>query len=164
MAKITLKGFNQLIRFFEKQVEWLGLSRNTGPVLAVLYLSKYKDKTKLSAEEISEATSYSRSNIGLILSQLEALGLVYGEIDYDQTGRGRRRILYTIEEGVKSLLALGIKMNIDKLEESLRDMKTLKEIYKPDAPYVAKMMDDFRGETKSTLAALKEVTSKTVKR
>ena len=85
-------------------------------------------------------------------------------MDYDQTGRGRRRILYTIEEGVTSLVSLGIKMTVDKLEESIRDIETLKEVYGHDAPFIARMLDDFRRETKATIGNLKQATTKTVKR
>jgi DNA-binding transcriptional regulator GbsR (MarR family) len=92
MTESSLRAYSRLIRFFEKQVEWLGLARNAGPVLAVLNLAKYKSNTRMSAEEISESTSYSRSSVGLILSQLEALGLVFGEADYTQTGRGRESL------------------------------------------------------------------------
>jgi len=146
MMESSLRAYSRLVRFFEKQIEWLGLARNAGPVLAVLYLTKYKTDTRMSAEEISESTSYSRSSVGLILSQLEALGLVFGEADYTQTGRGRRRTLYAIEESGSSLAALIVKKTVDRLQESIHEIESLEKLYEADAPFVAQMLDDFKKE------------------
>ena len=45
-----------LVHFFEKLVEWLGLSRNAGSILAVLYAERYRNRGRLSLEELAEAT------------------------------------------------------------------------------------------------------------
>ncbi len=148
----SLRAYSRLVRFFEKQVEWLGLARNAGSVLAMLYLAKYKTDTRMSAEEISEATSYSRSSVGLILSQLEALGLVFGEGDYTQTGRGRRRTLYTIEESGSSLASLIVKKTVDRLQSSIHEIESLEKLYGADASFVTQMLDDFKKEALESLA------------
>ena len=88
MSNLDLRAHNPLIRFFEKQAEWIGLSKNAGPVLAALYTAKYETGERVSLEDLADSTSYSRSNVSLILTQLEALGIAIGEIDYSQTGRG----------------------------------------------------------------------------
>jgi DNA-binding transcriptional regulator GbsR (MarR family) len=152
MMGSSLKAYSRLVRYFEKQVEWLGLARNAGPVLAVLYLAKYKTGSKMSAEEISESTSYSRSSVGLILSQLEALSLAFGEADYTQTGRGRRRTLYTIEESGSSLASLIVKKTVGRLQESIHEIESLEKLYGSDAPFVTQMLDDFRKEALENLA------------
>ncbi|NHJ15164.1 MAG: hypothetical protein EAX95_15890 [Candidatus Thorarchaeota archaeon] len=155
MSDAPLKTYGPLVRFLEKQAEWLGLGKNAGPVLAVLYLAKYQGEGTLSAEDIADRTSYSRSNVGLIISQMEALGLISGEMDYDQTGRGRRRFLYFIEDKVSSIVSLGIKKTIDKLEDSITEMESIKNLYRSDAPHVAKMMDGFLKEAREIMLALK---------
>lgn len=148
----SLKAYSRLVRYFEKQVEWLGLARNAGPVLAVLYLAKYKTDSKMSAEEISESTSYSSSSVGLILLQLEVLGLAFGEADYTQTERGRRRTLYTIEESGSSLASLMVKKTVDRLQESIHEIESLEKLYGADAPFVTQMLDDFKKESLESLA------------
>ena len=153
MMESSLRAYGRLIRFFEKQVEWLGLARNAGPVLAVLYLAKYKTDTRMSAEEISESTSYSRSSVGLILSQLEAIGLVFGEADYTQTGRGRRRTLYTMEESGSSLASLIVKKTVDRLQESIHEIEALEKLYEADAPFIMQMLGDFKKEALESFTA-----------
>ena len=83
-----LKG--PLTRLFEKVAKWIGLSTNAGPVLASLFVESYSTGNRLSSDEICKGTGYSRANAGLIISQLEALGVIEGQRDYDQTGRGRK--------------------------------------------------------------------------
>jgi DNA-binding transcriptional regulator GbsR (MarR family) len=154
LSEITLGSYGQLVRFFEKQGEWLGLPRNTGPVLASLYLAKYESERKLAVEEICKSTNYSRSNVGLILSQLEALGLVYGEADFQQTGRGRRRILYSVDEEASSLMTLGIRKMIDRLEELIAQIDSLMNLYQSDAPHVIRMLSDLKKDARESLVRL----------
>ncbi len=156
MPGFNLQGFNPIVRLFEKQVEWLGLSRNAGQILAAIYIAKYRDNRKLNAEQIASATSYSRSNVGLILSQLEALGLIYGDMDFSQTGRGRRRILYSTEEG-SSLASLSIKKSIDRLEESIREIDSLLILYNSDSPDMTKMLKKFKKEAETAVISLTEL-------
>ncbi len=63
----------------------------------------------LSPEEICSITGFSRSSVSVIISQLEVIGIVDGLIDSSQTGRGRRRTLYSISGGLSSLTLFGIK-------------------------------------------------------
>jgi DNA-binding transcriptional regulator GbsR (MarR family) len=145
-----------LVRFFEKIVEWLGLSRNAGSLLTVLYVEKYGDGRKLSLEELAEATSYSRSNVTLILSQLEALGIVEGETDLNQTGRGRRRILYSISDDVPSPIFLLVRTMEDRLRDSLGDIDGLRETLGAEIPHVDKMLVDFCKEIRDAIEILSE--------
>jgi len=156
MPGFNLNGYNQILHLFEKQVEWLGLSRNAGPILAAIYISKYRDGRKLNAEQIAKATNYSRSNVGLILSQLESLGLIYGDMDLSQTGRGRRRILYSVEKG-SSLASLSIKKTIDRLEESMREIDTLIALLNTDSPEMIKMLNKFKNEAETAITSLSEL-------
>ncbi|MHA2426196.1 MAG: hypothetical protein ACXAEF_15515, partial [Candidatus Thorarchaeota archaeon] len=117
MSDINLEGHGPLVRFFERQAQLLGLTKTTGLALATLYLAKYESGRKLTVDEVAKYTNYSRSNLGLILSQLEALGIVYSEADHKQAVRGRRRNLYTIDEEASSLIMLGIKTMMDRLSD-----------------------------------------------
>ncbi|MFW9807247.1 MAG: hypothetical protein ACFFFK_11015, partial [Candidatus Thorarchaeota archaeon] len=81
-----LKG--PITRLFEKVAKWIGLSANAGPVLAALFMESYETGNRMSSDDICHSTGYSRANAGLIISQLEALGVIEGRRDYDQTGRG----------------------------------------------------------------------------
>ena len=157
MTETILKGYSPLLSFFEKQVEWLGLSKNTGLVLATLYVVKYESGRRLNIDEISNYTSYSRSNLGLIISQLEALGLIYGEADFGQTGRGRRRALYAISEDASSLIGLGVKKMIDRLEELLENINSLIELYDNDAPHIIKMLREFKKDAKENTVKLSNI-------
>jgi DNA-binding transcriptional regulator GbsR (MarR family) len=160
MSEDSLENFPHFIRYIEKQVEWLGLAKNTGPVLALLYLRKYSGGERLSAEEIAEMTGYSRNYVSMILSQLEVLGLVYGEVDHDQTGRGRRRHLYAIDEAFTSLAALGTRRAIDRLEESLRELEYLDETYGKDVSFFGELVKKFREETEEELSRFIEPSQK----
>lgn len=118
---------DQMVRLFEKVAKWIGLSSNAGPVLAALFMEKYRTGGRLSSEEICECTGYSRANAGLIISQLEGLGIVDGQRDYDQTGRGRKRVLYTIPGGFSDVFALGVLTIQDRLESILKDIAGLED-------------------------------------
>jgi DNA-binding transcriptional regulator GbsR (MarR family) len=163
MPGFNLKGYQPIVRLFEKQVEWLGLSRNAGPILAAIFISNYRDGRKLNAEQIAEATSYSRSNVGLIISQLEALGIIYGEIDFSQTGRGRRRILYSVEKG-SSLASLAIRKTADRLEESIREIDNLLVLFNSDVPEMTKMLKKFKKEAEMCSESLSNLYNNEISR
>ena len=109
-----LKG--PMTRLFEKVAKWIGLSTNAGPVLAALFVESYSTGNRMSSDEICKATGYSRANAGLIISQLEALGVIEGQRDYDQTGRGRKRVLYAIDGDFSEIFNLGVKSLMDRLQ------------------------------------------------
>ena len=153
-----------LVRFFEKLVEWLGLSRNAGSLLAVLYAERYRNHGRLSLEELAEATSYSRSNVTLILSQLEAIGIVEGETDLNQTGRGRRRILYQINDEVPSPISLLVRTMEDRLHDSLKDIDGLRDTLGAESPSIGRMLDDLESDVRAALQLLSEPATKTLER
>jgi DNA-binding transcriptional regulator GbsR (MarR family) len=151
MTDIELEKYSQLVRFFEKQAEWLGLQRTAGPVLTALTIAKYHEKKPLNADQLAAITGYSRSNMGLILSQLEALGLVHGFHDPNQSGRGRKKILYHIGEGPNSLMQMGVKKTIDRLLESGEEITYLKELYGSGSPQILIMLDAMEDEIEDAL-------------
>ena len=154
MSDISLEGHGQLVRFFERQAQLLGLTRTTGLALAALYLAKYESGRKLTVDEVAKYTNYSRSNLGLILSQLEALGIVYSKADHKQAGRGRRRNLYTIDEDASSLIMLGIKTMMDRLSDLVSQIEYLMDVYENDAPHVLRMLQDFKKDASDNLEKL----------
>jgi DNA-binding transcriptional regulator GbsR (MarR family) len=121
-----LKG--PVIRLFEKVAKWIGLSPNAGPVLAAFFLEQHNAEEKISSDDICRITGYSRANAGLIISQLEALGIIDGQRDYDQTGRGRKRVLYTINGGFADIFELGIIGIQERLNGIIRDLDAIESL------------------------------------
>jgi DNA-binding transcriptional regulator GbsR (MarR family) len=156
MSEASLSKYGQLVRLFEKQAVWLGLSRNAGPVLVLLYLAKYSSDDKISVEEICGSTKYSRSNVGMILSQLEVLGLVQSETDFGQAGPGRRRILYTVDEDMSVLVALTIKKIADRLEELMGQIDSLLTLYKSNSPHIIRLLEDLREDASENLPRISD--------
>lgn len=134
----------QVVRLFEKVATWVGLSSNAGPVLAALFLEKYRTGGRLSPEEICDLAGYSRANAGLIISQLEALGIVDGQRDYDQTGRGRKRILYTIQGEFSDVFALGLLAIQDRLETILKDISNLEDLVSDKSGPISILINDMK--------------------
>ena len=134
-----LKG--PLTRLFEKLARWVGLSGNAGPVLAALFIEKYMNDGQLSSEDICSMTGYSRANAGLIISQLEGLGVIEGQRDYDQTGRGRKRVLYRIRGNFSDVFALGLRTMQDRLDSMSEDVDYITGI---EDPQLGKMLKDMR--------------------
>jgi DNA-binding transcriptional regulator GbsR (MarR family) len=163
MTSNNVGGMIPLVRFFEKIVEWLGLSRNAGSLLAVLYSEKYGDGERLSLEQLADATSYSRSNVTLILSQLEALGIVDGETDLSQTGRGRRRLLYRIREDVPSPFFLMLRTMDDRLRDSLGDIESLRRTLGSESAHLDRMLDDFAEAAQDAIDSIAKPPEKVVR-
>jgi DNA-binding transcriptional regulator GbsR (MarR family) len=115
-------------RLFEKVARWIGLSPNAGPVLAAFFLEQYNSGEKLSSDDICRITGYSRANAGLIISQLEALGVIEGQRDYDQTGRGRKRVLYTVNGTFTDIFELGVVSIQDRLSGIIRDLDSIESL------------------------------------
>ncbi|TFF93301.1 hypothetical protein EU546_06395 [Candidatus Thorarchaeota archaeon] len=148
---------DQMVRLFEKVATWVGLSSNAGPVLSALFLEKYRTGGRLSSEEICESTGYSRANAGLIISQLEALGIVDGQRDYDQTGRGRKRVLYTIRGEFSDVFALGVLAIQDRLETILRDISNIEDLVgKEDGP-ISTLIDDMKATVRARSEEAQEI-------
>ena len=117
-----------VIRLFEKVARWIGLSPNAGPVLAAFFLERHNSEEKISSDDICRITGYSRANAGLIVSQLEALGVIDGQRDYDQTGRGRKRVLYTINGSFADIFEIGVLGIQDRLNGIIRDLDTIETL------------------------------------
>lgn len=115
-------------RLFEKVARWIGLSPNAGPVLAAFFVEQYDSGERLSSEDICRVTGYSRANAGLIISQLEALGVIDGQRDYDQTGRGRKRVLYSINGSFTDVFKLGVISIQDRLNGIMKDLDTIESL------------------------------------
>ncbi len=155
MINIKSEKMTPIIRYFNKVVEWLGLSRNSGSILALLYLARYDIGAKLSLDEISKATQYSRSNVTLILTQLESLGLLDGETDITQAGRGRRRTLYSIADDVSSPISILVKQAHHRLLVNLQEIKSLSSSLGSENNPLTLMLEDFENETKEALKSFK---------
>ncbi len=140
--EVYLKG--PITRLFEKVAKWIGLSTNAGPVLAALFMDKYNTSNRISSDEICTITGYSRANAGLIISQLEALGVIEGQRDYDQTGRGRKRVLYSIDGDFADLFNLGVKSMLDRLSAIMKDITTIEKIMNGSEDTIAPMLKDIK--------------------
>ncbi len=154
MSHISLKSYPRFVSFFVNFSEWLGLQRNAGMALATLYIAKDTDSEKMSAEDIAQVTGYSRSNVSLVLSQLEALNLVASENDDAQTGRGRKRILYTVSKNVTSPISFAVSKIMGQLQE-LNTALTNIEDHPNDKPKsLMKTIDEFQKEAERTVTSL----------
>jgi len=142
-------------RLFEKVARWIGLSPNAGPVLAAIFVRQNETGERLSSDDICQITGYSRANAGLILSQLEALGVIDGQRDYDQTGRGRKRVLYTINGSFTDIFELGVISMQDRLSGMLRDLDTIESIDAGPKGSFAQLLKEVRKAVENYMEELK---------
>jgi len=142
-------------RLFEKVAKWIGLSPNAGPVLAALFIEHYESGERLSSDDICQITGYSRANAGLIVSQLEALGVIDGQRDYDQTGRGRKRVLYTVNGTFADIFELGVISIQDRLNGMLKDLDTIDNIDAGPKGSFAQLMKEVRKSVENRKEALR---------
>ena len=142
-------------RLFEKVARWIGLSPNAGPVLAAIFIKYYETGERLSSDDICQITGYSRANAGLIVSQLEALGVIDGQRDYDQTGRGRKRVLYTINGTFADIFGLGVISLQDRLSGMLRDLDAIESIDAGPKGSFAQLMKEVRKAVENHMDELK---------
>lgn len=152
-----LKG--PITRLFEKVAKWIGLSANAGPVLAALFMDSYELGNRMSSDDICKATGYSRANAGLIISQLEALGVVDGQRDYDQTGRGRKRVLYSIEGNFGDVFNLGVMILIDRLGAIMKDIQSIEDLRRGRKDAMEPMLKDIKKVVQDRLDTLEAVSS-----
>ncbi|MFW9976745.1 MAG: MarR family transcriptional regulator [Candidatus Thorarchaeota archaeon] len=154
MTLASLKSYPRFVSFCVNLSEWLGLQRNAGMALATLYIAKGTDYEKMSAEDIAKITGYSRSNVSLVLSQLEALDLVESENDDAQTGRGRKRILYSVGGKVTSPISFAISKIVGQLEELSTALKNIEDApnNKPDS--LLKTIEEFKREAEIAFTSL----------
>jgi len=142
-------------RLFEKVARWIGLSPNAGPVLAAIFIRHYETGERLSSDDICQITGYSRANAGLIVSQLEALGVIAGQRDYDQTGRGRKRVLYTVNGSFADIFELGVISMQDRLSGMLRDLDTIDNIDAGPKGSFAQLVKEVRKTVENYIEELK---------
>ena len=146
-------------RLFEKVAKWIGLSVNAGPVLAALFIKDYENGERLSSDDICQITGYSRANAGLIVSQLEALGIIDGQRDYDQTGRGRKRVLYAVNGSFSDIFEIGIISIQDRLNGILKDLNTIDNIDAGPKGSFAQLMKEIRKSVENRKDELRKASS-----
>ena len=152
-----LKG--PITRLFEKVAKWIGLSANAGPVLAALFMESYETGNRLSSDDICKATGYSRANAGLIISQLEALGVIEGQRDYDQTGRGRKRVLYSIDGDFGEIFNLGVMSLLDRLGAMMKDIQSIDDLRSGREDALKPMLRDIKKVIQERIESLEVVSS-----
>ena len=157
-----LKG--PITRLFEKVAKWIGLSANAGPVLAALFMESYETGNRMSSDDICHSTGYSRANAGLIISQLEALGVIEGRRDYDQTGRGRKRVLYAIDGSFGDIFNLGVMSLLDRLGAMMKDIQSIDDLRSGHEDSLAPMLNDIRKVIQDRIESLETVSSAEITR
>ena len=153
-----------ITRLFEKVAKWIGLSTNAGPVLAALFMESYETGNRMSSDDICKATAYSRANAGLIISQLEALGVIEGRRDYDQTGRGRKRVLYAIDGSFGDIFNLGVMSLLDRLGAMMKDIHSIEDLRSGREDSLAPMLDDIKKVLRNRMESLEAVSSAEITR
>ncbi|MFX1261987.1 MAG: hypothetical protein ACFFAZ_07870 [Promethearchaeota archaeon] len=154
MLDLNSPSNRDLVHFFEKHSEWLGLGRYDGLVLAAIAINEFENNDMLSADEIAEYTGYSRSNIGLILSQLENLGVIAWHSDPSHRGRGRKKHLYRLSKGANSIMRIGLKKVVDRLKDSIEEMRILMETYGNEMPHIKDMLDEMTQDAEEALSCV----------
>ena len=152
-----LKG--PITRLFEKVAKWIGLSSNAGPVLAALFIESYETGNRMSSDEICKTTGYSRANAGLIISQLEALRIIEGNRDYDQTGRGRKRVLYAIKGDFKEIFNFGVMSLMDRLGTMMKDIQSIEDLRSGRQDALGSMLRDIKKVIQERIDSLEAVSS-----
>lgn len=152
-----LKG--PITRLFEKVAKWIGLSSNAGPVLAALFIESYETGNRMSSDDICKATGYSRANAGLIISQLEALRIIEGNRDYDQTGRGRKRVLYAIKGDFREIFNLGVMSLMDRLGTMMKDIQSIQDLRSGRNDALGPMLRDIKKVIQERIDSLEAVSS-----
>jgi DNA-binding transcriptional regulator GbsR (MarR family) len=152
-----LKG--PITRLFEKVAKWIGLSVNAGPVLAALFMESYETGSRMSSDDICKATGYSRANAGLIISQLEALAVIEGQRDYDQTGRGRKRVLYAIDGNFGEVFNLGVMSLMDRLGAMMKDIRSIEDLRSGRDDTLVPMLRDIKKVIQERIDSLETVSS-----
>jgi DNA-binding transcriptional regulator GbsR (MarR family) len=157
-----LKG--PITRLFEKVAKWIGLSVNAGPVLAALFMESYDTGNRMCSDDICKTTGYSRANAGLIISQLEALGVVEGRRDYDQTGRGRKRVLYAIDGTFGDIFNLGVMSLLDRLGAMMKDIQSIDDLRNDREDSLVPMLNDIKNVIQARIESLETVSSAEITR
>ncbi len=152
-----LKG--PITRLFEKVAKWIGLSTNAGPVIAALFIESYETGNRMSSDDICKVTGYSRANAGLIISQLEALGVIEGRRDYDQTGRGRKRVLYSIDGSFGDIFNLGVVSLLDRLGAMMKDIHSIEDLRSGREDNLAPMLNEIKKTIQTRMNSLEAVSS-----
>lgn len=122
--------------------------------LATLYVAKDTESEKMSAEDIAKVTGYSRSNVSLVLSQLEALNLVVSENDETQTGRGRKRILYFIGKDATSPISFAVSKIMGQLKELYTSLENIEDHPNDKPQSLMKIIEEFHREAEKAVSSL----------
>ncbi|MFW9849578.1 MAG: hypothetical protein ACFFF4_10565 [Candidatus Thorarchaeota archaeon] len=132
MVKRDSVAYTRLVALCRRQIGWLGLSEAARDTLALLLVEDYWSNEPLSPEEICSLTGYSRGSMSVVLSQLKSLGFIEGRTDVGQKGRGRRRVRYSMNQGLSGLVIFGLrKLRID-LEGLVGEMSAIEELLGSD--------------------------------
>jgi DNA-binding transcriptional regulator GbsR (MarR family) len=145
------------MRLLKKHIQWIGLSDASHDILALLLIENYWSGETLTPEEISKVTGYSRGTISVSLSQLKSLGFIDGILDPDQKGRGRKRIMYAITDGLSGIISFGVKKLDIELSAIIDELGALREILGDDAGNASTTIIALEEEAQRNIIHLKEV-------
>jgi hypothetical protein len=95
----------------------------------------------------------------LIISQLEALGIIEGQRDYDQTGRGRKRVLYSIDGDFGEIFNLGVMSLLDRLGAMMKDIQSIEDLRSGREDALKPMLRDIKKVIQSRIDSLETVST-----
>jgi DNA-binding transcriptional regulator GbsR (MarR family) len=156
-SRPSIKSHSNFISFCVETAEWIGLQRNAGVALATLYIVKGSEFEKLSAEDIASITGYSRSNVSLVLSQLESKRLVRSTTDNAQIGRGRKKILYSVGTGVITPLEFAVLQVMKKMKAFTSELETIEKGSVEEGESLRETVHEFKEEAELVFSSLTEM-------
>ena len=90
---------------------------------------------------------------------MEALRIIQGQRDYDQTGRGRKRVLYAIEGDFGDIFNLGVMSLMDRLGAMMKDIQSIEDLRSGREDALEPMLKDIRKVIQNRIDSIETVAS-----
>ncbi|MFX0055190.1 MAG: hypothetical protein ACFFAX_00315 [Promethearchaeota archaeon] len=123
MTKSIENGNHHIEQLMRLGVELLNIPSTASSVLAALYKQRCNNEVPLSMKAISELTGLSVTTVSSLCTILESLGVLDRQSHFGSTGRGRRKILFSMRMGLNSFLSHSFRKHLKEIDRIYNEMK-----------------------------------------
>lgn len=126
MSKSIEKENHLVEQLLRNGTDLLKLPSTASSVLSVLYRQRCENGSPLSMKAISKETGLSITTISSLCTILESSGILDRQTQFGHSGRGRKKLLFSMRMNLHVFLSFCIRKHLNEIERISTEMKLRK--------------------------------------
>ncbi|MFW9864046.1 MAG: hypothetical protein ACFFEX_17560 [Candidatus Thorarchaeota archaeon] len=125
MNQLNENRFHHVEQLMRLGAELIKLPSTASSVLSILYHQRCTGGEPLSMKTISTRSGLSVTTVSSLCTILESSGVLDKQAQFGKTGRGRKKLLFSMRMGLHEFLSYCVTRHLKEIERLHREMKNV---------------------------------------